>query len=536
MVLEGRCAYSNPVLQQMLGRDADSLANLEFRDLSADPQDDPSMRYVDDVLQGRPAPTQFEARLKHSDGTLVEVLLTATRIVVSDRVGVIVTARDVGRSKKVEAELGESRERYQALREAIGIGIFRTTAGRRGHLLEINPAGRGIFGFPDDPAASGIALMDLCFDPEDRAAILDTLSRDGRMRDRVLRIRRLDGQSRTVRVSAVLVRDEGGFPRYCDGLVEDITEARRHDAGREALIEELQTSLRFLDDPVSLRSAPVVSCPMDTPATRAAIAMTRASRDAILVTGAAGAPVGIVTDRDFRERIVAEGSDPNRPVYEVMTAPVAAIDEGSPTWQALLRMRQRGARHLALKDASGRVTGLVASDDLVAFHGYSSAVLVRDIGRARSPEEASAVRQRLPVLVKALADWGARPRTVTRVISSVSDAITSRLIELALADLGPAPSRFAFLSLGSAGREEQTLATDQDNALLYEDVPSDRAEEAAAWFLRLSGRVCDGLNEAGYAWCPGDAMARNPKWCQPLSRWKDLFSRWIRMGTPQDLL
>jgi CBS domain-containing protein len=333
-----------------------------------------------------------------------------------------------------------------------------------------------------------------------------------------------------------MVRDEGGFPRYCDGMVEDVTEAERHVSEREALIEELQTSLRFLDEPVSQRAADVVSCPLDASIASAAALMTRAGRGAILVTGAAGAPVGIMTDRDLRERVVSEGYDAHRPVYEVMTAPIQSIGAEAPTWEALLRMRDRGARHLAVRDGSGRVVGMIASDDLMAFHRYSSAVLVREVSTTRSVAEIVAVRSRLPVLVKALADWGARPRTVTRVITSVSDAIALRLVDLAIQQYGPPPARFAFLALGSEGREEQTLATDQDNAIVFEDVPADQKEACMAWFNRLGEQVCNGLHEAGYALCQGDAMARNPKWCQPLSRWKEMFGRWIRTGTPQDLL
>ncbi len=536
MVLEGRCAYSNPVLQEMLGRDAEHIASLSLLDLLPDRDSDPARRFLEDVLEDRPAPSQFEAQLRHADGGVVDVLLTATRIVVSERPGVIVTARDIGRTKRAEEELGESRERYQALRAAIGIGVFRTTAGRNGRLVEANPAAHRIFGFPADQPIPGTALMDLCFDPEDRDAIANSVARHGTLRDRVLRIRRLDGASRTVRVSAVLVRDEGGFARYCDGIVEDITDAEQRVSEREALIEELQTSLRFLDEPVSQRAADVVACPLDATIAQAAAAMTRAGRGAVLVTGAAGASVGIVTDRDLRERVVAEGLDSGRPVYEIMSAPIVSIDEGAPIFEALLVMRDKRARHLAVRDGSGRVVGLVAFDDLMAFHRYSSAVLVHEIGRARTLDDLVAARTRLPVLVKALSDWGARPRTVTRVITSVSDAVTGRLVELALQDLGPAPARFAFLALGSEGRDEQTLATDQDNAILYEDVAPELREEVAAWFLRLGEFVCEGLRVAGYELCQGEAMARNPKWSQPLSRWKEYFGRWIRTGTPQDLL
>jgi PAS domain S-box-containing protein len=536
MVLDGLCAYSNPTLQDMIGRTGDQIAGLDLRELLPTEHDDPARLYLLNVIEGQPAPAQFEGRLRHRDGHMIAVLLTATRIALNDRPGVIVTARDISRTKEAEAELGQNRDQYRALIRAVDLGVFRTTPDREGRLLEANPAALDLFGFPKGEDGVGVALMDLCFDSEDRDAIAASLGRDGAIKGRVVRMRRRDGASRTVRVSVVLVKDQGRFPRYCDGVIEDITEQARRQSEREALIEELQTSLVFLDQPVSQRASPAVTCPGMTPIDRAAAAMTRADRGAMLVTGEDGEAMGVVTDHDMRERVLGPGLDPQRPVREIMSAPLLTIDEGAHAWEALLLMRERGAGHIAVRNASGHIASTVSAEELLAFHRYSSSVLVREIGRARSEDEVTDAHARLPMLVKALTDWGARPRTVTRVITSVSDAVTRRLIELAMADMGPAPVPFSFLALGSEGREEQTLATDQDNAIIYQDVPPDRKDETAAWFLRLGERVCDGLYRAGYAYCQGEAMARNPKWNQPLSRWKDLFGKWIRVGTPQDLL
>lgn len=535
MVLGERCAYSNPTMQHMLGYDSLSMADLALLDL-VDPDDAVARRHLAEAMAGHPAPARFEARFVHREGRLFDVLLTTTPVALADGQGLIVTARDITRTKQAEAELGENRERFRALREAIDLGVFRTTAGRRGRLLEANPAARELFGFgpEDDPA--GFPLMDLAFDDDDRNALASTLAANGTVLGRVMRIRRRDGAARTVRLSAVLVRDPAGHPRSCDGLIQDITDERRREAEREALLEELQTSLLFLDEPVSRRASRAITCPLDTPVVKAADQMARADRDAILLTKEDGVPIGILTDGDLADRVLAQGRDPGTPAHEVMSAPLARIGDQSLAWEAIQRMRDLHVRHLGVADAAGQVTAIVSSDDLLAFTGHSSAILVREAGRGRTVDDVASARARLPFLVKALNDWGARPRTVTRVITHVSDAVTRRLVELAIEEMGPAPVPFVFLALGSEGREEQTLATDQDNAIVYEDVPPDRREVAAAWFLDLGRRVCDGLRTAGYRYCPGEAMARNPKWNQPLSAWKGMFGRWIATGTPQDLL
>jgi CBS domain-containing protein len=83
---------------------------------------------------------------------------------------------------------------------------------------------------------------------------------------------------------------------------------------------------------------------------------------------------------------------------------------------------------------------------------------------------------------------------------------------------------------------EQTLSTDQDNAIIYENITGARAEKVNEYFLQLGSRVNEMLAEAGFTSCKGGNMAGNPKWCQPLDTWKKYFSDWIRMPGPEELL
>jgi CBS domain-containing protein len=125
---------------------------------------------------------------------------------------------------------------------------------------------------------------------------------------------------------------------------------------------------------------------------------------------------------------------------------------------------------------------------------------------------------------------------VTRLIATVSDAILQRLIEIALEQNGPPPEPFVFMIMGSEGRREQTLKTDQDNAIIFQDVPEDRLPDVQNYFLTLGETVCTWLDETGYAFCKGGVMAMNPNWCQPLSVWCDKFSNWIHGAEAEDLL
>jgi CBS domain-containing protein len=133
-------------------------------------------------------------------------------------------------------------------------------------------------------------------------------------------------------------------------------------------------------------------------------------------------------------------------------------------------------------------------------------------------------------------DSGARPRHVCRAVTAVADAATARLMAFAIAALGEPPAPFAYLVLGSQGREEQTLLSDQDSALVFSPAPGQDPKAVQAYFLELAGRVGDWLEAAGYPVCKGGMMARNPRWSQSLEGWKEHFNGWIRLAEPQNLL
>jgi CBS domain-containing protein len=199
-------------------------------------------------------------------------------------------------------------------------------------------------------------------------------------------------------------------------------------------------------------------------------------------------------------------------------------------------MMQRNLKHLAVADNDNRVIGAITNQDLLSAQGQSPLFIVREINRAESREEIQKKQLQVPGLVQGLIGNGAKAENVTRLISTIADAVLSKLIQIALTDRDRPPVRFAFMVMGSEGRKEQTLSTDQDNAIVFEDVPGDRLEDVSAYFLDLGKTVCTWLNEAGYRFCEGGVMAMNPDWCQPLSRWKEKFHGWIHAAEAEDLL
>jgi CBS domain-containing protein len=163
--------------------------------------------------------------------------------------------------------------------------------------------------------------------------------------------------------------------------------------------------------------------------------------------------------------------------------------------------------------------------------------LIREINQAGGVEEIMGKQSQLPRIIHGMLTGGSKIRTITWLITAFSDAILEKLLTFALEKAGPPPVPFAFICLGSEGRKEQTLKTDQDNAIIFEDPKDGRdIDHIQAYFLELGEMVCTWLDQAGFDFCRGGIMAKNPRWCQPLSQWKDYFSTWTHAPSPEDLL
>ena len=538
MTLGGKAAYSNEPLLDMLGYAPEELASMDTAALFADEtaQDKEVLDMLSKLKADDTPPPEFEARLRAKNGTHVEALLNVTPIHMADKDGFILIVKSLKGQKAMQAALDETRRQFTTMSNALTLGVFRSTWGRKAALLEANPAMRAILHLNASAQLTGTDWLERIVDTQQRDALMARLNKDRVVQDYQLGLRRDDGGRVDVSLFAVLVQDESGQPVFCDGILEDITKQRKGEEERESLIAQLQTSLFFLQEPISGSSQTAVTLDMNEPISRAASLMNKNKVGAIFVTGPGQELMGIVTDHDFRERVVGGASDLQAPIRSIMSAPVASITSDSPLYEALLRMEDREVDHLAIVDESDRLEGFVRLRDLVRYQRSSSVIIADSIRRSRSVDDIVEAHDKLPGLVKAVVDSGADTRHVNRIVSGVSDVVVQRLIAMATDQLGPAPVHFAFLALGSEGREEQTLLTDQDNAIIYEDPRPEDAETVAKYFLDLGTLVCDWLHEVGYAYCDGGVMAKNPRWNRPESIWRSQFSHWIHDAGPQELL
>ncbi len=536
LVTEGRCRYANPIFLQMIGFTQQELELLDLADIfPAKLQTEPTWEYLHKLLRGEEVLDGFDAVLQRRDGRQIECFISTSQLSAADRSGFILLVRDVS---PADGDGDESQQwRYlQQVVDHIPVGIFRARASSRGTLLEYSLTAGRLLGISASSDDSPVTLADILGDPKAYDAFSSELSQKGTA-SATLHLTDKKLVARTIQIAVRMESNEQGQPRFIDGMVEDITMADRQAGQLHATIKDLQTSLLFLHEPVGQVKRSAVYCGLDAPISSVAYMMTDQHASAALIQSDTDHVVGIVTDRDFRERVVGTKQAENQQIHTIMSAPLITVPEKAPVYEALMLMERKGIKHLAVSDDTGRIVGIVHYQELLTVRQYGPAALTREIQQADSPETIAQQTRLLPEMAKVLLDSGAHPGQITQMITSVCDSATVSLIGLAQQKLGPSPVPFVFLGLGSHGRQEMTLASDQDNAIIYE-APADAGEKAQAesYLQQLSEFVCDGLAEAGYPLCHGNVMARNPRWCQPLSVWKQYFSDWISLPEPQQLL
>jgi CBS domain-containing protein len=275
-----------------------------------------------------------------------------------------------------------------------------------------------------------------------------------------------------------------------------------------------------------------VTCGVQMSVQEIARLLSRQHVGSVIVVDDDESPLGIVTDRDLRRKVVAEARDPViTHAADIMSSPLATISPAAFAFEAILEMTRRDIRHLVVME-DGRLVGVVSMYDFVLAQSLHPVLLAREITRAASLEALAALGARITDLTRQLVDQGGTAYDIGQLISELNDRVVVRVLGLAAGTLEESgedapPVAYCWLSFGSEARREQTLRTDQDNGLVYADPPPHLRERAAAYYARLAQDAIRGLMTLGYPPCPAGAMASNPQWCQPLSVWTAYLQRWM---------
>lgn len=247
-------------------------------------------------------------------------------------------------------------------------------------------------------------------------------------------------------------------------------------------------------------------------------------------------PAGIITDKDLRDRVVAKDRSVQDRVGSIMSSALIKTEASDYVFEALLKMIQFNIHHLLVVER-GELKGILTNHDLMMLQGIFPLSIVREIERHESVEGLIPAAGKINRIVDLLIKEGSKARNIVRIITEINDRLLRKLLEITERGLGPPPLDYCWIVFGSEGRREQTFKTDQDNAIIYDDpkTPEDAAR-AVNYFGAFALRMREALIKCGFPPCPGNYMASNPLWCQPLKVWREYFFRWINEPTPEAIL
>ena len=527
MVLDNRITFVNDRVTQLLGFSANDLIDQKPSFLLPENQDNSTS-----ILHGElPEEGQYELVLRNNQHEQREMLVTISPFAISERNGTILILKDV----TTKEPLHLSTDDYKGLISSFGLAQLRLVLDSKGKIVELDEKSRTLLGYDSADELKGLPVLALFAGRGLGRKFHRMLLADGRINEAELALKRKNGDELKVALSLVAVAGEAGQV-ICEGIVEDVTRKLFLQQETDRLITDIKLSGMFLEQPVSRFIGKLCTANMHETVASAETTMISKNCEIISVTGDNNELLGVVTFADIRKRVLLNKLAPQTPLYQIMTAPVNTINIDTLLNEALMLAAKQQVKHLLVRDKQNNLVGILRLSDLTAAFCHSKQTIEQRIDNISSLEELQNYFQQIITIARPLILQQIQPATIGSLIASVSFRITDKIINLGIKELGEPPVPFTFIVLGSEGRQEQTLETDQDNAIIYQDVAAEQAAEVQGYFLRLATIICDALHNAGFSHCRGNVMAKNPRWCAPLSTWKKYVSSWVDVPDPQNIL
>ncbi|WP_205617005.1 putative nucleotidyltransferase substrate binding domain-containing protein [Pelomicrobium methylotrophicum] len=278
-----------------------------------------------------------------------------------------------------------------------------------------------------------------------------------------------------------------------------------------------------------------VTCLPDASIASVLQTMHRYAIGSIVVVDQEQRPIGIFTLHDLLSRVALPQRNLTEPIAQVMTRDLTTLPPKATAYEAALAMVRHGIRHVLVVD-SGRLIGVISEKDLFSLQRVSMRQLSQDIKNADSLESLKQFSAEVRTLAQSMLVQGVAAEQLTQFIASLNDLLTQRLIDLEFRQEELGAIRLCWLALGSEGRLEQTLSTDQDNGIIFEPPAGTTPEAVRERLLPIAKRINLALDACGFPLCKGDIMASNPQWCLSAAEWRAKFAAWIDSGSPEALL
>lgn len=530
MLIDGKISFLNNVINKMTGFEPVELLNHPVEEIISEIN---SRELLQKFSESIIPEGQYDVNLKKKSGGYIEALITVSLAAFENETVNILILKDITIDKEGSSLPGVE---FKKLLLARNLGFFSIKLGRKSAFSFANETTLQILGYNNFRELSETSLTDLIISTKDIKLLQMQLLKNGFIKNNVIKVKKKDDKLVTLSITLVVIDSDNTGEMVCDGIIEDVTSYEKEKREINGLITNQKASTFLMEQPVRKFISEMETVDIDSKIKDALNAMKSKRLDCILVTRNRNEFIGIITKTDIQQRVLALNLNLDNPVYLIMSSPIIHLPETTSIDDVLTECERLKINHLPVTNAIGQFKGVVSINSLLWRLTHSQSHQLNLVKNANSTEDLKAAYQTLQMLVKPLILSEISAYHITRMTATFSDSVIRRLIEMGIEKLGEPPAAFTFICLGSEGRREETLLTDQDNAIIYEDISEGRENEANDYFVKLGTMVCDSLNEIGYSYCKGNIMARNVRWTQPLTKWKKYFAEWINTPEPQNLL
>lgn len=339
---------------------------------------------------------------------------------------------------------------------------------------------------------------------------------------------------------ATLLQEHPQFASYFSrSLAERLQELYSVVVAEQTFDAYHADNLLFRKPIETIMSSPIITCRTSDPVTEVGQIMSRHHIGAVLVTEGDRCR-GLITERDLVNKVIARGGHPERmTAAEVMNTRAVTVPAASTVGDVFLALSRTPAKYVIVTKENAPA-GIVSVSDLVKARTAGALFTAEEIEHQESIAGLAAIGRSVDKVLQALVAEKATVRQIFAIMTTLHDRLTKKVIEISLEEMardghGEPPVPWCWLNLGSSGRQEQTLRTDQDNAIIYQDPEPQAAELVKEYFTRLGAKVVQGLEQCGFARCRGDVMASNPSWCHSVTAWQQIIANWLKDPEPQNV-
>ncbi len=466
--------------------------------------------------------------LKMKNGHPLNSHADFSRIMLGDIKAVLVVLRPVS---AITSDTGFSP--HADLLNDVGAGFFRIDLGRKPRFLHATQPALYMLGFSNMQQLLSHNPESLFVNPAQFKALRSALLSKNNVSGIAVLLRRKTGEEFSALLNVAFV-ESNSRETLCDGSIEQMAaSASRHNLPTV----DLQTygASYLMETPVSAIMRAPVECNENLPVSHAVTVMKENNTRFVTVINRKGDPLGIIEAGVICFKL-AEGHSSETEIFRWMSSPPDLISPDTNINKAFSMIHNSLSKCLLVTSDEKKTVGFITNDDLSKVFFTSPSLIFEEIAEAGTSSSLRALYLKNRRTAVSMILGRADPYAVSLYLSNVADAICQRILALCLDEAGEPPCHFAFIQTGSAGRREQTLSTDQDNAIIFENCEAEKLENRQLWFVALGKKVNEMLAAAGFRLCKGGNMAGNPMWCQPVDMWKKYFADWIKIPGPDELL